>query len=258
LAVQYYFEQHDPSGGPSPHITKLRNCRAVFSEEAKYGAQFNDGRFKAITANTIINSRKLYANDLVKFMANFKVIISMNDLCNFGTNPAVWDRMVHVEHTSRFDSNLAPDDEEEQYKTHIFKENKRFNEKFPILGSAYMWFLIQNYYKYKEEGLCIPQSVINSTTRHRQRNDPFFQFAKHIKKSSEPLPIPTPLEKLFEAFNNKVLSGRYVEAKRGMNILEFQEKISNYIGEPDNEDPTYWSYYYLQDIVQDNISQINI
>jgi len=250
MPIQFMFEQHESSSSGNPMLASLNGKRLVYAEESKNGMKFNDGRFKMLTGNSIMATRSLYSNTIIKFKATFKFAMGMNDVQNFGNNPAVWDRLRHIPHESVF-SEDAPDDLKTQFELKHFKANNKYEDQFPNLGDAYVWVLLQTLKDYHKYGLGpVPQKVKDATEKHKKANDPLLMFKlQNLTWSDNILETPTTIDKLYDAYKVKINKDYPLSNKQLSDKEAFKESIRKYIGEPSEETDSKcsWNNYFVNE-----------
>lgn len=89
---------------------------------------------------------------------------------------AMRERILIIPHQSIF-SHDAPESEEEQRKTHIFKRDNNFERKLRRLRSAGLWIMLNYYKKYREEGLRMPALIQEATDQYWDENDIYGSFS---------------------------------------------------------------------------------
>ena len=78
---------------------------------------------------------------------------------------------------------------DEQYKQRLFKKDPFFEKGIPELASAFMWYLVQMYTKYRKQGLHEPALVTESTTEYWNENDIYLQFInENITRAYQEIP----------------------------------------------------------------------
>jgi phage/plasmid-associated DNA primase len=241
LPIQYYFEKHTETDKPSPVIVNLMGTRRVYSEESREGVVINSGRYKQITGNSILNARNLRSNIDFKFRPTFKVGLGMNRVFTFGNDQAIRNRNRVIPYLSTF-NDKAPDDEEEQKRKKHFKVDKKYSEKFPILGEALVYLLIQKYKDYKRDGLGpIPDLVREATDKVHKANDYYQSFVSEtLTECNEPVTTPLTLDNLYDSFRNNMPQS-YPQLKHRLpDKHTFYDEIVTYIGLPDTDNPKQW------------------
>lgn len=168
--------QRTAPGSATPEYEVLRYSRICFFQEPKAGSVINDSVLKELSSGfDSIYSRALNKMPQ-KIVPQFTPIIVCNRIPRTdGSDPAVINRIRVVEFLSRF-SREFPDDEITQWEKRIFPIDLDFESKIPLMVQPFLWILIQEYAKYKDEGLPTPKEVELATLIYKESNDVFSQF----------------------------------------------------------------------------------
>ena len=145
------------SGSPSPELAQAEFAALGFFDELDEKEDVKSGFLKKVSGGDNFFARMLHDNG-GKIMAVFKIIIVCNIIPRFNSvHRSIVSRVVIYPFTSLWvDRNLAPVNEEEQFKTKTFPMNNRFNIGIPKLAPAFLWMLKERYPQYLDEG--VPKS----------------------------------------------------------------------------------------------------
>ena len=80
IATKLFTRPRPDSQSPDPGLLNLIDSRMVLTSESEIGDKFNSGFIKMITGNDSIELRHCHSNKMIKFVANFKIMMACNDI----------------------------------------------------------------------------------------------------------------------------------------------------------------------------------
>jgi len=165
------------SSGATAELMPTKGARAVAISETDNSDVLNCGVMKKLTGGDPYYCRGLF-KEPVKINPLFKLILHCNKMPNVSAeDKASWNRIRVLPFESRFvNTELAPQDIEEQYATKIFPKDKALKDKLPNLADVFLWWLIKNYEAYGDSDLFEPPEVKMATQTYHKTNDFYMQF----------------------------------------------------------------------------------
>ncbi len=173
LSVSLLTQKRGASSGPSPDLAKSKGKRFCVMQEPEQHDVIYEGLMKELTGGDKIQARHLFKAP-IEFIPQFKMVLTCNRNPTINANDqGTWRRIRLVEFKSEFVE--KPDAK----KPHQFKIDKKLNDKIPLYAEAFMSLLINEYAKYKKEGLIEPEEVTRFTNQYRIKSDIFLEFINH-------------------------------------------------------------------------------
>jgi phage/plasmid-associated DNA primase len=179
-------ENERSSGSATPQFARAKATRIAFLDEPEDHISINKGTIKRFTGGDSFFARFLHSNG-GEIEATFKMVLMCNKIPVIA-NPdtAVKNRTRILPFLSKWVSD-PPATIEEQYRQRLFKVDRSFEHRIMGLAPAFLWVMTQYYPYYIEEGLTVPQMVIDSTNSYWKDNDIYAQFAASVVE-----PVMTP------------------------------------------------------------------
>ena len=156
----------------NPALANTKGVRYIALDEPEGDDKIHIGTMKQLTGQDPISTRGLF-KDPITFFPQFKITLSCNELPHIpGSDGGTWRRIVALEFDQQFvDNPIGP-------KQH--KKDPKLREKLEKWRSAFMWLLINKYYKeYKSIGSLqhkIPLEVKKYTEKYKQDSSPYLEF----------------------------------------------------------------------------------
>lgn len=170
LPVSIITQKRARAESASPAMAGMRGKRFVTLQEAEGDEQINVALMKELTGGDLIKARKLH-QDFFEFKPQFKPVLTCNVLPEVNANDrGTWRRMRVVDFTSVFTANPNPNNKKE------FLIDEELDEKLIIWKEAFMYMLLEEYKKYKLEGIIEPDEVMKTTESYQYDNDNYSQF----------------------------------------------------------------------------------
>lgn len=170
LPVSMLSEKAMNSSGPTPQLARARNTRVAFLDEPEDDLPMHKGTIKRYTGGDSFFARLLQDNG-GDIKATFTMVLMCNKVPNIDkADKAVHNRTKIFPYLSTWVEN-PPETEEEQYRKLLFKMDKFFEKRIPILAPAFLWVMVQYYSYYKLEGLVDPDIITEYTENYWREND---------------------------------------------------------------------------------------
>jgi P4 family phage/plasmid primase-like protien len=168
-------KERGKSNEASPDILELKGVRTIILSELEPGIKIHAGFFKRITGGDPLKGRDLFSSDIIEYIPQFKPILISNILPEFNSinDNAVWRRVCVIDFNQKFVDN--PKNKNEH------KIDNNLPQKLEKLKGAFMWLLINKYYKiYDEKGLdaLTPECVKEATNRAKTETEPYLKFSE--------------------------------------------------------------------------------
>lgn len=203
----------------TPEMADKRGVRFVVLNEPDNNDEINVGKMKELAGNDKILARALHS-DPFYFKPQFKMILVCNKLPYINSDDGgTWRRVRVTPWDSRF---LDPDEEITNPEKEFYKDFE-LDAKMERWTPAFMWLLINKYYRqYKEEGMIEPYKVKEFSDKYRKESDYFFEFlsanfeATYSKKDRILYKV---FAEEFRAWFAEMYSGRKLPVKK--DIIEY-------------------------------------
>ena len=161
-------DNNKSKGGPNPAMAMaMDNNLLIFNE---VGGVIDEKAFKRMTGEDKMYNRKLNDNGGSK-IPRFKPLILSNFPPLFRTSDnAIFERVILLYLKSVWVHN-APKSEEEQFRLRRFKRDNDFDLQLNKMASAALWLLVNEYQKYRSEGLVMPKTIENDLNEYWRKTD---------------------------------------------------------------------------------------
>lgn len=237
-------EKKYASSGATPETAQAVNKLVGFIIEPGEDADLGAGKVKGLTGGDRFFTRGLYQNG--KSVENsFKLVLVCNKVPKIPhADKAVKNRLINIPFESKWEYD-APESIEEQYRTRTFKRDPRHDNKIPRLSLAMLWLMVNDYSAYANEGLVIPQTIMDQTQKYWDENDKYFIFIKEniIKCEETDKHAFLSLEDLYTRFkiwHEKCYPGQKPIPDRATILYKMNIKIAKV-----NKDSSGWNGYRL-------------
>jgi P4 family phage/plasmid primase-like protien len=169
LSVSILTKKRGSSSAASPELANKKGVRAVFLQEPEHDEEIYVGQMKNFTGGDWVEVRDLYGKPF-KYKPQFKLTLTCNKLPHIPANDdGTWRRIRVLPWESKFVDD--PKNEKE------FKKDLYLAEKLEKWKQAFMWILINTYYKdYIKTGLKEPKKVTEYTDKYKKTNDQILEF----------------------------------------------------------------------------------
>lgn len=175
------------AGNATPHLARAKSTRFAFVTETDDDKPMNKGVIKKYTGGDSFYARLLHDNG-EDTKATFKLIV----VCNnppiiINPDDAVEDRTVLIPFLSTW-IRIASENIEDQFENLEFQRDNDFENRIPLLSSAFFWIICEYYRFYALEGLKnIPEIVKTTTQQYWQDND---HYAHYVNDCLEQVYLP--------------------------------------------------------------------
>lgn len=232
LPTSLITEKRTSADAATPTLIHSQGAKVAFLQEPNSKDVIQSGTVKELTGGV----DTLYVRDL--FQKGSKIIemdVTIVPILIANKIPvipdcqqAIWNRTRVIYFASKW-SAQAPENLEEQMRTGVFKLDKFFDRKIPIMAPALLWIFVQKYEDYFQQGLNDPAEVLQATEAFRVANNFYIHFTrdnlKAVLTSSGEVDNTAfvSLDELFNTFR-KWYSDQQFRAKMP-NKTEFKENL---------------------------------
>ena len=167
------------SNEATPELARTKGKRFACLQEPDDNEKIQVGLMKELTGGDTIQARALH-KEPIEFKPQFHMILTCNKLPKIPSDDGgTWRRLRVVEFTSEFKDEPNPE------KDYQFKIDHNLSNKLKNWGPAFIWLLLNKYYRiYKEgdkssgisPGLKEPKEVKLCTNNYRVINDVYAEF----------------------------------------------------------------------------------
>ena len=189
------------SNEATPELARTKGKRFACLQEPDENEKIHVGLMKELTGGDTIQARALH-KEPIEFKPQFHMILTCNKLPRIPSDDGgTWRRLRVAEFTSEFKEDPDPNDPKQ------FKIDHNLSYKLKNWGPAFIWLLLNKYYKlYKigdienniPPGLKEPQEVKVCTNNYRVLNDVYAEF---IDETIEEFPKGSlNIREIFEVF----------------------------------------------------------
>lgn len=148
-------------GGPSPHLAALAGRRMVYANEPEDNSKFSDGLVKSLTSDEPIGGVRELFGPAFELLITFKNTVMANNLPRIGTDFGIRRRMQVVPWDV-----IIPKDQ----------QDKRLKDKLREEMSGILNEMITGALAYLNEGLTMPEAMVEATKSYHDDNDLLGQF----------------------------------------------------------------------------------
>ncbi len=163
---------------PTPDIARLKGSRFLNMPEPERGLELNAALIKQLTGGDSFTGRFLHENPF-EFVPEFKIFINTNHLPRTGDDTIFSSDRVKL---IPFERHFNPEEQDTSLKS-LFKESTN-------LSGIFNW-LIEGYKLLQDEGLIVPEKVLNATREYRQETDIVGSFLSETLMISKSKRVPT-------------------------------------------------------------------
>lgn len=161
--------------GPSPATARGKGRHLAITTEPDEEDPLRKGLIKCISGNDRRYDRMLNENG-GDAAASYVMSLWCNDIPIFpNADSALMNRVIIYPYLSVWQAD-APNSFEEQMKVGIFKEDKFFDRQIPQLAQGLLWLAVQDYTRYKREGLLRVPVMIEAINKYWEESDIYFQY----------------------------------------------------------------------------------
>jgi P4 family phage/plasmid primase-like protien len=212
------------SSAASPDKIKLKGKRFAVMNEPEGDDNVKVGHMKELTGGDTINARGLFQNKIIEFKPQFKLFM----LCNKkpvipSTDGGTWRRIRVVPFEMKFVDNPTNPDER--------KVDRTLKQKLFSYAEIFMAMLVDEYRKFKIEGINEPDKVKMSTSLYQQASDILAEFIadKLEKIPDNPKNTKISLTAIFDEYK-RWIKQHYSGERKAPNKIDFKTEIESKLG----------------------------
>ena len=240
------------SSAPSPDIVELKGAAIMMTTEPNETEKINKGTLKKFTGGDTFEARLCNSNQMVKIDGSYACIMQTNHAPDIDIDDAVRNRMRLVPFESRFVSKGYPEKLSEQFEKKLFPKDRNIKREIKDgeYASVFMWWIIQQYRKYRDQDLIEVPEVQNATDIYSRDNDVYQQFADKVEKVDDPT-MKIRISELYEKFKTWYALSHPGHTSAIANENAWKQHMSKKIGKPGKH---YWVGYVYNDADSDEVS----
>jgi len=187
------------AGAATPEYARSKSTRIGFFQEPGKTKPLHDDAVKKACSGDSEYYRNLYDTGR-EITMTYKTVLMCNSIpVIINADKAIENRVVVLPFNS-FWSEDAPDDPEEQKRLHNYKLDPFFEFKIPKMAPAFLWYIVQYYEKYAQEGLKPPKAMKDSTRKYWDETNPYYQFISESIQVEEIPKSQLTFRELYEEF----------------------------------------------------------
>jgi P4 family phage/plasmid primase-like protien len=212
------------SSSASPDKLKLKGRRFAVMNEPEGDDTVRVGHMKELTGGDKINARALFDNNIISFTPQFKLFL----LCNKkpvipSSDGGTWRRIRVVPFEMKFVDNPKGPNER--------KIDRSLKQKLFSYAEVFMSMLVEEYKKYKIEGLTAPDKVTLSTNLYQQASDTLEEFMKDCieKIPDSPNNSKISVSAIYDEYK-RWIKQHYNGERKAPNKTDFKGEIENKLG----------------------------
>lgn len=158
------------AGAATPELADKKGKRILMLQEPEHDDELNVGFMKELTGGDSIYARQLYATPFA-FKPQFKLLLTCNKLPKIpSTDGGTWRRLRVAPWRTEFVEGVPK-------TSNQFKMDKLLSTKMIGWKQAFMWLLLNKYYKqYIKEGMNEPEDVLDETNKYKKDSDIIYDF----------------------------------------------------------------------------------
>ena len=198
IPISLLTKKRGSSSSASPELAGTRGKRFIVFQEPEKNDKINVGYMKELTGGDWIYARPLY-KDPVRFKPQFKLLLTCNKLPGMdGVDGGTWRRVRVTPFPSSFRDVENPDPSKNE-----FKMDKTLPDRIKTWNQAFIWLLINVYYKkYKQNGIVEPPTVTKYTDKYKKDSDIYLEFiSENLKKTDTSKDYET-MSMIYSAFKS--------------------------------------------------------
>lgn len=227
LPIQLLTAKRAASNAATPELARTKGARLCSMQEPDDTCRINVGLMKELTGGDKIQARALYGEP-IEFKPQFKMVLCCNDKPELPQNDeGTWRRVRNTEFTSKF--TYAEDLNADSVLD--FKRDNDLSENFENWAEPFMALLLHYHKIYRQEGLRVPDEIIEYTSEYREKNNDFRDFIndklEYDPNSSEGLSV----HRIYEVYR------QWYSANNAGNSCKSRKDLSIYL------DDRYGKYY---------------
>lgn len=162
-------KERPSANNPQPDIMGLKGKRLIIGSEPEKGQKINTGFMKFLTGNDPIKGRGMFEKNEYEYKPQFKVLLLCNDIPDMDSNDeGVWSRSRVVEFPITFVK-----EPKESYERKI---DTNLGNKLINWHNDFFLLLMENYNKYKNEGLLSTKRIMEFTYEYRMETDRYLSY----------------------------------------------------------------------------------
>jgi P4 family phage/plasmid primase-like protien len=210
------------SSSANPEVARLKGIRTVSTQEPEENERFNVGIMKDWTGGDRITCRAMYREPF-DFKPQFKMVFCCNHLPGLPPDDeGTWRRVSVIDFKSRFVDKPDPNNKYE------FVKDTHLTDKLHAWRQAFMYILLENFKKYKKEGLIEPDAVKAATKDYQKVNDNYIEFIDDCLQKDATASVK--LEDVFKRFREwwKENFGTKTPTRKDMKAC-LEKKLGKYL-----------------------------
>lgn len=190
MPITFLTRKSDKSSQATPELADKRGVRFVVFQEPEAGDKINISKMKEMSGEDYVHARPLFKKPF-KFKPQFKMLLTCNDLPEIpATDHGTWRRI----RVSPFESEFVDINKKgnhsrtgEPLDENQFPKDYKLDEKLEKWKQAFMWLLLNVYYKkYKKDGLKEPKKVTQKTEDYEKESDLILEYlSNNITKTGK-------------------------------------------------------------------------
>ncbi len=196
LPIQLLTSKRAASNAATPELARTKGARLCSMQEPDTSTKINVGLMKELTGGDKIQARALYGEP-IEFKPQFKMVLCCNDKPELPPHDeGTWRRVRNTEFISKFThpENIEAD------KVLDFKIDLDLSEKLRNWAEPFMSVLLHYHTKYNEEGIRIPDEILEYTSEYREKSSHFRDFANERIDYDPNSSVGLGIDKLFECY----------------------------------------------------------
>jgi len=162
------------AGGSDPALMALKGLRLGIASETDEGRKFSSSKVKWLSGGDTIIARGLYDKKLTKFLpTHLLVLLTNHEPTPPATDFAFWERCWLIKHAKSFVDRQA----EKDLLPNEMLVNKKLPAELKKIGPAILYWLVDGFLKWKNDGgLRPPESVKKYTAEYQNDENYITQF----------------------------------------------------------------------------------
>ena len=227
LPIQLLTAKRAASNSATPELARTKGARLCSMQEPDDTCRINVGLMKELTGGDKIQARALYGEP-IEFKPQFKMVLCCNDKPLLPPNDeGTWRRVRNTEFTSKF----TYAEELDADSVLDFIRDNDLSEHFEGWAEPFMSLLLHYHTIYRQEGLRVPDEIIEYTSEYREKNNHFRDFIndrlEYDPNSSEGLSV----DKIYDVYK------QWYSANNADHTTRSRNDLTNYLND------RYGKYY---------------
>lgn len=172
LPTSILTKKRGDSSSATPELANKRGKRFLVIQEPEHDDVIYVGNMKQLTGADWIEARALYG-DPFRYKPQFKLILTCNKLPHIPSHDGgTWRRLRVSPWESEFIDGVPK-------LPHQFPKDRELDDKLKKWKSAFVWFLINDYYpSYSKIGIKEPDKIRQYTDKYKKDTDTYYEFLR--------------------------------------------------------------------------------